>query len=194
MMRLSKKQKTQIMAFKKALIEKNKFINLFSKKNPQTQLNLLLDQGILTGQALRPVFKSSGDPVLDIGSGNGFPGLFMAILFPKTNFFLCEKIRKKAEFLKFISSEAKISNTKVLPQRAEEIKTTFSIVISQAALPVEKMLKLLNKILDKKGQAFLWQSSNWKTAWPETQKFTPWIFKSYKVNNFEKILLRVIKI
>ena len=192
-MQLSEKQKNQIKAFKKSLMEKNRSINLFSKKNPQAQLNLLLDQGFLTGLALRTALQSPDDPVLDIGSGNGFPGLFMAILFPKTQFFLCEKTRKKAEFLKFISNKANISNTKVLPQKAEEIKTSFSNIISQAALPVEKMLKLLNKILDKKGQAFLWQSFNWELSWPETQEFIPTVFKSYRINNSEKILLRVTK-
>jgi len=190
-MQLSEKQKNQIKIFEKALIEKNRFINLFSKKNPQTQLKLLMDQGLLTGEALETVCKSSSNPILDIGSGNGFPGLFMAILFPKTMFFLCEKTRKKAEFLKFVSNKAGLSNTKILPQRAEEIKTIFSTVISQAALPVEKILKLLNKILEKKGQAFLWQSSNWKASWPEKTKFIPEIFKSYKINSFEKVLLRV---
>lgn len=193
-MKLSEKQKNQIKIFKKALVEKNRFINLFSKKAPTTQLKILLDQGLLTGQALGVVFNPPGDPVLDIGSGNGFPGLLMAILFPKTKFFLCEKKRKKAEFLKFISNKADIFNTKVLPQRAEDIKITFSIIISQAALPVEKMLKLLSQILDKKGQAFLWQSSNWKAHWPETTNFTPEIFKSYRINNSEKILLRVKKL
>ncbi len=192
-MRLSDRQKKQIKIFREILMEKNRLINLLSRKEPSARFSFLLEQGTLAGQALSPVFQSFSGPVLDIGSGNGFPGLLFAVFFPKTKFLLCEKKRKKAEFLKLALSETGASNGQALCQRAEEMKGPFSLILSQAALPLDKMLKLLNKILDKKGQAFLWQSSGWRAFWPETQNFIPEVFKAYKTRGSQKILLKVTK-
>lgn len=193
-MELSEAQKNQIEVFKMELLKRNKVISLFSRKNPNSQLKLLFDQGFLTGKYLSSIFKQAKSPVLDIGSGNGFPGLFMGILYPKAVFYLCERNRKKAEFLKTISSKARIPNIRILYQSAEEINTTFEVILSQAALPVEKMLKLLTKLLSHKGQAFLWKNSSWKEEWPGNKGFIPEVFKSYKAGNTERILLKLTKL
>ena len=194
-MELSQRQNSQIALFNQLLLEKNQSINLFSRKNPDSQIEFLLVQGFMTGQALGPVLIShSSDPVLDIGSGNGFPGFLFAILFPKSLFYLCERSRKKSEFLKYVSNKAELKNVKILCQRAEDIENPFQIILSQAALPIEKMLKLLTRILAPKGQAFLWQNPSWKMEWPKTKQFTPEVFKSYKINDSEKILLKLEKV
>ena len=192
-MGFSKKQNNQIETFKKLLLKKNQSINLFSRKNPDFQLNFLFDQAFLVGKYLSPILKQVQSPVLDIGSGNGFPGLFLAILYPKNLFCLCERSRKKSEFLKYLLSQVELSNVKVLCKNTEEIKTSFQVILSQAALPIDKMLKLLTKLLSQEGQAFLWKSCSWKKEWPAKSDFLPEIFKSYKIGALEQVLLRVKK-
>ena len=111
-MQFSDTQKNQIEIFRAELLEKNKAINLFSRKNPNSQLKFLFDQDFLTGKYLSSALKQAESPVLDIGSGNGFPGLLMGILYPETLFYLCERNRKKSEFLKSVLSKAEIHNIK----------------------------------------------------------------------------------
>lgn len=192
-MKLSNKQEQQINFFKKELLEKNKVINLFSRKNPEKQINFLFDQAFLSGKVLSSVLSENSGPVLDIGSGNGFPGLFMGILFPETFFYLCERNRKKAEFLKYVLTESSCKNVKVLCKEAEEMEKQFSLILSQAALPTKQMLKLLTKLLSSEGEAFLWKGACWKKEWPEKTEFIPELFKSYEIENLKYVLLRVRK-
>ena len=186
-------KKNQIKIFKNELLEKNKAINLFSRKNPNSQLKFLFDQDFLTGKYLSSALKQAESPVLDIGSGNGFPGLLMESYILKLCFILCERNRKKSEFLKSVLSKAEIHNIKILCQNAEEINRTFKIILSQAVLTLEKMLKLLTKLLFQKGQAFLWKSPSWEKEWPKNSIFIPEVFKSYKSGASERVLLRLIK-
>ena len=193
MMKLTKKQKQQIQKFQELLLERNQAFNLLSRKNPHKQWNLLLEQGLLSAKILAPTLNKSSEDILDIGSGNGFPGFLFALLFPKKLFYLCERIRKKAEFLKSLSHELSLSNVSVLCQSAEKLNRSFNLVLSQASLPLEKMTKLLEKVLSPKGEAFLWQSE----AWNENKRLFPYmkaeIFKTYKIKDKNKILLKVKK-
>lgn len=191
---LSEKQTTQISIFKKELLEKNKLINLFSRKNPLDQLDVLFQQAFLAREFFAKEFQKTSSSVLDIGSGNGFPGLLFAILFPKNKFYLCESQRKKAEFLKSTSTKLELFNVKVLCQRAESLDKSFEVILSQAALPLNKMLKLLEKILSSKGQAFLWQSFDWEKNWQETKLFKVKEIKNSNLQVLQKTLLRLEKI
>ena len=191
--KLSEKQKQQIEVFKAQLLEKNQAINLFSRKNPEQQIKLLFEQAFLTGKSLAPAFNQAKGPVLDIGSGNGFPGLFMGILYPELIFYLCERNRKKAEFLKYVLAEADILNIKVLCKSAEGIRERFLLILSQAALPTAQMLKLLTKLLSQRGEAFLWKGPHWEKDWPNKAKFTHEVFNCYKMGSSKNILLRLRK-
>lgn len=189
---LSKKQTKQIQIFKTQLLKTNQNINLFSRKNPENILEFLLNQSLLAGKSLQ--LRQDQSPVLDIGSGAGFPGIVFAVLFPKLCFVLCERQLKKAEFLKYILNQMEITNTKVFFGSVEDIGKSFPCVLSQAAMPLEKMLKILEKALSPKGQAFLWHSRAWKKAWPKTKKFKVQELTSYKIQNLEKVLLKIQKV
>ena len=186
--------KDKLKIFKKILIEKNQSLNLFSRKDPKNQLELLIQQGLSAGRILKPVFKNFKAPILDVGSGNGFPGLLFAILFPQNFFCLCDKSRKKIEFLKYTLSQTETKNAELFCGPAENIKKNFGMILSQAALPIKKAQKLLEKKLSPKGQAFLWQGPNWKNAWKKSAILLPTEFKSYKIKGSTKILLKVKKV
>ena len=193
-MNLTKKQTEQIQSFQKSILEQNQSLNLISRKNPQKQWELLLEQGLLSAEILAPVLKSSSADILDIGSGNGFPGLLFAMLFPKRNFYLCERIRKKAEFLKNLKHKLTLTNAHILCQSAEKLNRSFDLILSQASLPLEKMTKLLQKVLSVKGQAFLWQTEKGDKERLLSPSFQLEVFKTYKFKNKNKLLLKVQKI
>ena len=190
-MNFTDRQKQQLEIFKKCLLEKNKALNLFSRKKPDSQLKFLFEQGKISAGFFSSILSSAPGPVLDIGSGNGFPGLFFAVLYPKSLFYLCEISRKKSEFLKYSASEIGVSNVKILCKRAETIEKKFPLIFSQAAMPTVKMLKLLPKLLAVNGQVFLWKSPSWEEEWPKNKDFVPEVFKTYKLNGQNKVLLRL---
>ena len=147
----------QIEIFKKLLLQKNQKLNLISRRNPNQNIEDLLREGKESVSCLKSFFEIK-QKVLDIGSGNGFPGLLFAIFFPKSQFYLCERKRKKAEAIKWIASQCFLSNIRVLCQSAEELKPEYDIILSQASMPLIKMEILLKRILGTSSHAFIWTS------------------------------------
>ena len=157
---LDERQIQQLNVFKEELLKTNQVLNLFSRRRgADFQLNVLLSSSLTSANILREELITAKGPVLDLGSGNGFPGLVFALLFPSLKFHLCERNRKKAEFLKYVSSKAQILNTEIICLPGEVLKTSYEIILSQAALPLEKLKNLLNKLLLTSGKAFLWQTT-----------------------------------
>jgi 16S rRNA (guanine527-N7)-methyltransferase len=76
--------------------------------------------------------------VLDVGTGGGFPGIPLAIMFPETHFHLIDSIGKKVKVVEAVASELKLKNVSSEKIRAEEIAETFDFVVSRAvtSLPV----------------------------------------------------------
>ena len=85
--------------------------------------------------------------ILDIGTGGGFPGLPLAILFDDVNFTLVDSIGKKIKVVKEISNALEIKNIKAIHQRAENVEGRFDFVLSRAVTKLEKFLPWIeNKI------------------------------------------------
>ena len=182
-------QKQQLEIFKQGLLDFGNQFNLFSRSGKE--LKLLFKESLVTARMLSPLFSAS--TVLDLGSGNGFPGLICGLLYPNTPFVLCERNRKKAEFLKQALFHIKCPNIKVLCQPTKELESSFSLVLSKATGPVGQILALLEKILDQKGSAIFWKSLNWNQDWPKSPLFSAKIFKTYSVEGKKRILLQVKK-
>ena len=184
---LTAPQKKQVEIFRQSLRDFGNQFNLFSRSGKE--LEPLFKESLVTAQMLDPLFSAA--TVLDLGSGNGLPGLICGILYPDTPFILCERNRKKAEFLKQALFHIKCSNIKVLCQPAEMLESSFSLVLSKATGPVSQVLTLLETALDKKGSAIFWKSPNWNKDWPENSLFSAKIFKTYSVEGKKRILLQV---
>ena len=188
-MHLTPVQTRQIEGFKGNLIEFGGRLNLFSRTGQE--LKELFEEGLVTGQLLAPLFSAA--PALDLGSGNGFPGLVCGILYPKTPFILCERNRKRAEFLKQTLFHIKCTNIQVLCQPAEEMESPFSLILSKATGPLEQILNVLEKVLTKNGTAIFWKSPGWKKDWPKNSPFSAKIFKPYTIAGKKRVLLQVKK-
>jgi 16S rRNA (guanine527-N7)-methyltransferase len=88
---------------------------------------------VLHSLAIAKVIQfKKGTTVLDIGTGGGFPGIPLAILFPDTQFLLVDSIGKKIKVVNEVSRAICLSNVRTLHERAEKINETFDFVVSRA--------------------------------------------------------------
>lgn len=107
----------------------NEKINLISRKDTE---NLEVHH-ILHSLAIAKVESFvSGSRILDVGTGGGFPGIPLAILFPEVEFVLVDSIGKKINVVNAIAAELGLQNVKALHQRAEEVAGKFDFVVSRA--------------------------------------------------------------
>jgi 16S rRNA (guanine527-N7)-methyltransferase len=107
----------------------NNQINVISRKD----IDLLYERHVLHSLGIAKVMPFlPGENVLDVGTGGGFPGIPLAILFPETSFHLVDSIGKKIKVVNEVAAALGLKNVKGKHARAEEIKEKFDFVVSRA--------------------------------------------------------------
>ncbi len=107
----------------------NSQINVISRKD----IDLLYERHVLHSLGIAKVMAFlPGENVLDVGTGGGFPGIPLAIMFPETNFHLVDSIGKKIKVVNEVAAALRLKNVKGTHARAEEIKQQFDFVVSRA--------------------------------------------------------------
>jgi len=126
---LSETQITQFVRLQELYEDWNSKINVISRKDMDQFYvhHVLHSLGIAKVMAFQPDTK-----VLDIGTGGGFPGIPLAILFPDTHFHLVDSIGKKISVVKDVAKQLKLSNVEAQQARAEELVRKYDFVISRA--------------------------------------------------------------
>ena len=126
---LTEKQIEQFTDLQELYEHWNAQINVISRKNMDT----LYTNHILHSLAIAKVIQfEKGTKILDIGTGGGFPGIPLAILFPEVDFLLVDSIGKKIKVVNEVSNAIGLTNVITLHERAENIKDTFDFVVSRA--------------------------------------------------------------
>lgn len=152
-------QLDQLITFRKLVLEFNKKFNLTSIVDEQEfNVKHFLDSLILTN--FFTGFKSD-QKVIDIGSGGGFPGIPLAILFPQTTFVLVDSTAKKTFFLTETVQSLKLKNVQIINNRAElldEIFFTFDYALSRGFAPLAINLEILAPFLRTKGKIILYKT------------------------------------
>lgn len=92
----------------------------------------------------------AGSKVLDVGTGGGFPGIPLAILFPGTEFHLVDSIGKKIKVVQGVAEALELKNVKASHIRAEEVKGEFDFVVSRAVTTMPDFVKWVRKKVAKK--------------------------------------------
>jgi 16S rRNA (guanine527-N7)-methyltransferase len=109
--------------------EWNNRINVISRKD----IDFLYERHILHSLGIARVMSfSEGTKVLDVGTGGGFPGIPLAILFPQAQFHLVDSIGKKIKVVSEIAQSIGLSNVTASHVRAEEVKGRYHFVVSRA--------------------------------------------------------------
>ncbi|MCA1764319.1 MAG: 16S rRNA (guanine(527)-N(7))-methyltransferase RsmG [Cryomorphaceae bacterium] len=126
---LSEKQIEQFKALKPLYEEWNAQINVISRKD----IDHFNERHLLHSLALSFYWKPQpGERVLDIGTGGGFPGIPLAILYPEVSFLLVDSIGKKIKVVEAVADALQLENVNGLHERAEKIPGKFDTVTSRA--------------------------------------------------------------
>ncbi|MCH2232228.1 MAG: 16S rRNA (guanine(527)-N(7))-methyltransferase RsmG [Crocinitomicaceae bacterium] len=142
-------QKEQFTKLKDIYVHWNNQINVISRKNYDD----FYEQHVLHSLGIAKVISfTPKTAVLDVGTGGGFPGIPLAILFPEVEFYLVDSIGKKIKVVNEVKNALGLTNVIGKQQRAEEIKHHFDFVVSRAVTRMEKFLPWVRNKIKTKGQ------------------------------------------
>lgn len=146
---LSDTQKEQFAALYDLYTDWNSKINVISRKD----ITNLYEHHVLHSLGIAEVIRfKPGTHVMDLGTGGGFPGIPLAIMFPETQFHLVDSIGKKVKVATEIASAIGLKNVTTRHCRAEEEKAEFDFVVSRAVMPLTDLLKIIRKNISREQQ------------------------------------------
>lgn len=134
---LSDEAVAQLGKLKALYTEWNAAINVISRKD----MDAFDERHVLHSLALVKAMKfGPGSDVLDVGTGGGFPGIPLAIVYPEVNFVLCDSIGKKMKVVRAVVQALGLTNVTVHHGRAEDIKGQFDFVVSRAVTRMNRFI------------------------------------------------------
>ena len=134
---LSDESVAQLGKLKALYTEWNAAINVISRKD----MDAFDERHVLHSLALVKAMKfAPGSDVLDVGTGGGFPGIPLAIVYPEVNFVLCDSIGKKMKVVRAVVQALGLTNVTVHHGRAEDIKGQFDFVVSRAVTRMNRFI------------------------------------------------------
>ena len=142
---LSSKQKERFAKMGELYSDWNSKINVISRKDIDSfyERHVLHSLGIAKIISFKPKTK-----ILDVGTGGGFPGIPLAILFPDCEFHLADSIGKKVKGVNAVAESLELRNVKGMWSRAEELKEKYHFVVSRAVTELSEFQKWVkNKFL-----------------------------------------------
>ena len=139
---LSEQQKTQFAALYDLYTDWNSKINVISRKD----ITNLYEHHVLHSLGIAKVINFTPDTqIMDLGTGGGFPGIPLAILFPEVQFHLVDSIGKKVKVATEVANAIGLKNVTFRQCRAEEEKRKFDFVVSRAVMPLGDLIKIIRK-------------------------------------------------
>ncbi|MBK21762.1 MAG: 16S rRNA (guanine(527)-N(7))-methyltransferase RsmG [Flavobacteriales bacterium] len=126
---LTQKQKRQFNQLKSLYEEWNAQINVISRKD----IDELYTRHVLHSLGIAKIIQfKPGTSIMDVGTGGGFPGIPLAILFPESNFYLVDTIGKKIKVVNAVAQALELENVEGVQKRAEKVNYEFDFIISRA--------------------------------------------------------------
>ena len=146
---LTEEQRRQFAALYDLYIDWNAKINVISRKDIENlyEHHVLHSLGIAKVIQFRP-----GTSIMDLGTGGGFPGIPLAILFPDTKFHLVDSIGKKVRVATEVANAIGLKNVTFRHARAEEEKQLIDFVVSRAVMPLGDLIKIIKKNISPRQQ------------------------------------------
>ncbi len=127
----------------------NSKINVISRKDIE---NLYLHHVLHSLSIAQVINFKAGTTILDVGTGGGFPGVPLAIMFPEVQFTLIDSIGKKIKVGTEVSNAIGLKNIKLKHLRIQDEKAKYDFVVSRAVMPLDDLVKLVKKNIKKEGK------------------------------------------
>ncbi|WP_343630935.1 16S rRNA (guanine(527)-N(7))-methyltransferase RsmG [Fluviicola sp.] len=134
---LTDQQRSQFEQLKELYLFWNAQINVISRKDTDD----FYERHVLHSLGIAKIMKfAPGSSLMDIGTGGGFPGIPLAILFPEVQFHLVDSIGKKIKVVKEVAQALELKNVRATHARAEEITEKFDFIVSRAVTAMPAFL------------------------------------------------------
>ena len=196
---LNEKQIENLIKYLDLLIETNKVMNLTAIREEEA----ILEKHFIDSLLLTKLIKDDEKNIIDIGTGAGFPGLVLSIIYPNKNFLLVDSVKKKISFINSVIEKIGLKNVKTSTERAEELiknnREKFDVALCRGVANLRIILEYLIPFLKVNGR-FLPQKLNVNEL--EESKNALKILNSEIINihNFklpisgdERIILEIVK-
>lgn len=145
---ISEKQEAQFLEMGNLYAHWNAQINVISRKD----IDQLYERHILHSLAIAKIHTFQPDEtVLDLGTGGGFPGIPLAVMFPETQFHLVDSIGKKIKVVQEVARGLQLDNVTSAHVRAEELHTKFDTCVTRAVAPTPELLHWTQRTIKRGG-------------------------------------------
>lgn len=146
-LQLTETQEQQFIMLNELYTKWNAAINVISRKDIE---NLYVNHVLHSLAIARVIHFSPGTSIIDVGTGGGFPGIPLAILFPETNFHLIDSIGKKIKVVTEVSKELGLLNVDATQNRVEDITFRYDFVVSRAVTSLPAFAAITKKNITKR--------------------------------------------
>lgn len=180
---INNEQLNKLEKFYHLMIEWNKKINLTRiTEEKEVYLKHFYDSLTIT----KVVDLSKIETLCDVGTGAGFPGIVLKIVYPNLKITLVDSLLKRVNYLNIIIKELELENIKAIHTRGEDLKETFDIVTARAVANIEKLLIYTMHLVNKNGSLIAMKGNIDDELNADILKK---INKKYKISKIEKFLL-----
>ncbi len=143
---LTPHQEQQFAALDALYRDWNSKINVISRKD----IDALYTHHVLHSLAIARVLRFQPETaIMDVGTGGGFPGIPLAILFPECEFLLVDSVKKKVLVASEVAKALGLNNVECVWERVEDERRTFDFVVSRGVMPLPDLVKLTRKNIDR---------------------------------------------